>query len=200
MNEIYTVALQVQRFCEGRNWRFCVIGGLAVHRWGEVRATKDVDLTLLTGFGHEEAFIDEWLTEFCVRPPCDKDFALRHRVLLLRSPGGTNVDVALGGFEFEERSIARSSVWLAGGQHMLRTCSAEDLIVHKCFANRDRDWTDVDGVLARQWGKLDLDLVRAELKPLLELKGEPENAQRLEKLIARHAQPFQIIKPTRSAT
>ncbi len=195
MNEIYATALEVQFFCEHRNWKFCLIGGMAVHRWGEVRVTDDVDLTLLTGFGREEVFVGDWLTQFTLRPPGDRDFALRNRVLLLANPRGTKVDVALGGFEFEERSIVRSSIWMAGGQYGLRTCSAEDLVVHKCFANRDRDWTDIDGVLARQMGKLNLDLIRTELEPLLALKGEPENAERLDRLIARHAQPFRTIRP-----
>ncbi len=48
----------------------------------------------------------------------------------------------------------------------------------------------------RQWGKLNLDLVRTELKPLVDLKEEPEIMHRLEKLIHRHGQPFKIIKPT----
>ena len=62
----------------------------------------------------------------------------------------------------------------------------DDLIVHKCFANREKDWLDVDTVVSRQWGKLNLGLVRSELAPLLELKGEPENMGRLKKVIARH--------------
>ena len=55
----------------------------------------------------------------------------------------------------------------------------------KCFANREKDRLDVDTVVSRQWGKLNLGLVRSELPPLLELKGEPENMGRLEKVIAR---------------
>jgi hypothetical protein len=35
-------------------------------------------------------------------------------------------------------------------------------------------------VLIRQHGKLDLNLIRSELKPLLELKGEPESLDRFE--------------------
>jgi hypothetical protein len=82
------------------------------------------------------------------------------------------------------------------GQSLI-TCSAEDLLVHKCFANRDKDWLDVDGILARQWNKLNLKLVRTELKPLAELKEEPEIIARLEQKITRHNQPFTRIKPTK---
>ena len=55
MNELCRVALDVQSECEKHRWRFCFIGGLAVQHWGEPRFTRDVDLTLLTGFGNEKA-------------------------------------------------------------------------------------------------------------------------------------------------
>jgi len=42
----------------------CFIGGIAVQRWGEPRFTADADLTLLTGVGGEEKFIDPLLSHF----------------------------------------------------------------------------------------------------------------------------------------
>ena len=49
MNPILETALEVQRFCRSRRWRFCFIGAIAVQRWGEPRLTQDVDLTVLSG-------------------------------------------------------------------------------------------------------------------------------------------------------
>lgn len=57
---------------------------------------------------------------------------------------------------------------------MLVTCSAEDLIVHKAFAARDKDWLDIEGVAARQAGGLDVALIFEELGPLLALKSDRE--------------------------
>lgn len=199
MNEIFTTAGEVQEFCQQRHWKFCIIGGVAVHRWGEIRATNDVDITLLTGFGGEALFIDEWLKHYQLRSPCrDREFALRNRVLLLSNRRGTPVDIALGAFEFEERSIQRSTPWQARAGFFLRTCSAEDLLVYKCFANRDRDWVDVEGILARQWGKLNLELMRAELRPLAKLKEEPQILERLEQKIAHAGKPFTRITPSKT--
>jgi hypothetical protein len=195
MTELYLTALEVQRLCEGQRWPFCIIGGIAVQRWGEPRFTTDVDLTLFTGFGEEERFLDFWLKNFQLRPPCTPTAALANRVLFLTSLRGVPVDIAFGATDFERRSIKRSSLWPMPEREALRTCSAEDLLVHKCFANRDHDWVDVDGILARQWNKLDLKLVRTELKPLAELKEEPEIVARLEQKITRHNQPFIRIKP-----
>ncbi len=196
MTDLYMTALEVQRICEGKGWPFCIIGGIAVQRWGEARFTKDVDLTLFTGFGGEERFLDFWLKDFQLRPPCSRTFALANRVLLLISPRGVPIDVAFGGTDFERRSIERSSLWPMPEGESLRTCSAEDLLVHKCFANREQDWVDVDGILARQKGHLNLRLVRKELKPLVELKDEPEIITRLDHKITHHNQPFTRIKAT----
>ena len=59
--EVIRAAAELQAFCESQGWRFCVIGGSALQRWGEPRETADVDLTLLTGFGGEEPFVGKLL-------------------------------------------------------------------------------------------------------------------------------------------
>jgi hypothetical protein len=57
-------------------------------------------------------------------------------------------------------------------------------VVHKVFAGRELDWGDVERVLTRQHGRLDLQQIRAELKPLLELKGATEALDKLERVLA----------------
>jgi predicted nucleotidyltransferase len=75
---------------------------------------------------------------------------------------------------FERQLIERSSLFEFEKDCVLRTCSAEDLIVLKAFAARDKDWADVHSILLRQKDKLDMDYIRENLTPLCELKGEPE--------------------------
>lgn len=186
MSLVYAAAADLQRFCEEQRWEFCFIGGVALQRWSDPRQTQDADLTLLTRFIHDEAYADALLGVFQPRRPDAREFALRARVLLLRHPNGVGLDVALGGLPFEEASVARSSDWEATPGCTLRTCSAEDLIVHKAFAARDQDWADIAGILQRQGAKLDLPLIERELTPLLALKEEPQNLARLHQLIARH--------------
>jgi len=180
---VLTAAGEVQHFCVERQWQFCFIGGVAVQRWGEPRLTQDVDLTVLTGFGDEERFTDALIAAFAPRRPDARDFALRHRVLLVRTDSGVDVDVAFGALPFEARTIQRASLWEWTTDRSLMTCSAEDLVVHKVFAGRDLDWGDVERILTRQHGKLDLAHIREELQPLLELKGEPEASAKLEQKI-----------------
>jgi hypothetical protein len=99
-----------------------------------------------------------------------------------------DVDVALGALPFEERSVQRASAWSWAEGQSLITCSAEDLIVHKAFAGRDLDWNDVERVLIRQHGKLNLKQIHVELKPLLELKGTIEAWEKLNRIVATVAQ------------
>ncbi|HVR35921.1 MAG TPA: nucleotidyl transferase AbiEii/AbiGii toxin family protein [Methylomirabilota bacterium] len=179
---VLAAAAAIERFCRNKDWRFCFIGGVALQRWGEPRFTQDVDLTLMTGFGAEEPFVDALLAELTPRLSDARDFALRHRVLLARTSNGVDVDVALGALPFEERSVARASAWRIVDGTTFTTCSAEDLVVHKAFAGRDLDWSDVERVLIRQHGRLDLNLIRRELKPLLELKGDLSAMDKLERL------------------
>ncbi len=184
VEELLLAAVRVQSLLLERGWRFCFIGGVAIQRWGNPRFTTDIDLTLLTGFGAEESFVDPLLRSLQPRRPNAREFALRHRVLLARTPEGIDVDVALGALPFEERTIARASPWEIRGGLTLTTCSAEDLLTHKVFAGRSVDWGDAEQVLIRQHGNLNLAQVSAELGPLLELKGQPQAMTRFEELIA----------------
>jgi hypothetical protein len=38
-----------------------------------------------------------------------RDFALRHRVLLLRAAGGAGIDISLGALPFEESVVRRAN-------------------------------------------------------------------------------------------
>jgi hypothetical protein len=182
MKELLTVAKQVQEFLDGRDWRSCVIGGLAVQRWGEPRLTRDVDVTLLTGIGEEERYVDEMLRQFESRVPEGRQFALRNRVMLLKTYDGTGIDVALGALPFEARAIDRASDYEFYPGCVVRTCSAEDLVVMKAFAGRELDWGDVRGILARQGAGLKWPSIVSELRPLCELKEAPEILTQLERL------------------
>lgn len=183
MNGLFQVAESVQTFCRARERRFCFIGGLAAQRWGEPRQTLDVVLTVLTGFGSEEVFVDKLLAAFEARVEHPREFALTCRVLLLRSPSGVGIDLALGALPFEERAVNRSNDWRIDDQLRLATCSAEDLVVYKAFAGRPQDWVDIERIVVRQGPSLDRGLVRDEIRPLLTLKETPQDLERLDALL-----------------
>lgn len=183
MNRIFEAALEIQGACESRGFRFCIIGGVAVQRWGEPRFTRDVDLTVLSGFGREAEYVDALLTSFPPRIEDAREFALQNRVLLIRNAAFVPIDVSLGAMPFEERAVDRGSPFALEAGHAIRTCSAEDLIVFKAFAGRDLDWIDIEGVVTRQGQALDAALVLRELEPLLELKEDMRALPRLRRLL-----------------
>ena len=182
-SQLLQSALEIQDFLEQKNWQFAFIGGLALFRWGQHRTTKDVDGTLLTMFTNEEQYVDAILARFASRISGAKEFALRNRVLLLTASNGVGIDFSFGGFPFEQQAVQRSSLYEYVKGCKLRTCSAEDLIVFKAFAARDQDWVDIRGILERQKGKLDIDYILENLRPLCELKEAPEIEERLKTML-----------------
>ena len=186
VGSVLRAALTAQGACEKLGLVFCVIGGIALQRWGEPRYTADADISVMVEPGQELSTAEALLCELPARIDNALAFAARTRVVLARSADNVGIDIVLAGLPFEARVIARASRWSLGDGYSLQTCSAEDLVVMKVFAGRDKDWADVTSVLERQGTKLDLDLIRQELVPLLDAKGEPDLLDELEKRIARH--------------
>ncbi len=189
MIDLITEAHRFQALCRQMGWRFCFIGGLPVQHWGEPRLTRDVDVTVLTGFGAEQDFITPILKSYQPRRSDAEEFALRNRVLLVRSSSGVSFDISLGALPFEEEMISRASdvEFLPGIE--LCICSPEDLIVMKCFAGRPQDWLDAESVIVRQGtDNLDWKYVMSCLEPLAKVKEEPEIIERLEQLRRRQSQ------------
>jgi hypothetical protein len=183
-------ALELQNFFEEHHWKYAFIGGLANLRWGQPRTTEDIDSTLLTSFVGEENVIDTILAKFPARISDAKKFAKAHRVLLLTTSNGVGADVSLGGIPFEEQLVNRATLFEYSNGFTLRTCSAEDLVILKAFAARDKDWLDIRQILAKQTGCLDLEYIRRHLQPLVELKEEPEIMMRLENMVAQTSEPL----------
>lgn len=173
MTGLFEAARQLQAFCDRHGWRSCFIGGIAVQRWGEPRVTRDVDLTLLTGFGGEAEFIDSLLAAFPARIDNAREFARRHRVLLLRTADAVGIDISLGALPFEENVVGRASDFSFGPGLSIRTCSAEDLIVLKLFASRPLDIHDAESVAIRHKDDLDWNYIEEQLRPLAEIKDDP---------------------------
>lgn len=182
MIRLFEEARAVQAFASARGWPFCFIGGIALQHWGEPRVTRDLDLTVFTGFGGERPVVDAILAEFAGRRGDAREFALRHRVVLVATAGGVPVDVALGALPFEEEMCRRAvDVEFEPGV-VLRVCTADDLIVLKGFADRHQDRADVESVVRRSGGALHWDAILARLEPLALAKADPGILERVARL------------------
>ena len=183
LNSLFKAGLEFQETLEKRNWPFCFIGGIAVLRWGEIRMTQDIDLCLLCGFGNEEKYVKTLLKKFKSRITDADNFAFTNRVLLLYASNGVSIDISLSGLPFEDQMIKRATPFSFYADCTLITCSAEDLIILKSFANRTKDWMDVEGVILRQGKSLDTDYIIEQLAPLCEIKEAPDIMNKLQDLI-----------------
>jgi hypothetical protein len=179
-------AWEAQQKLSRGGFLFCFIGGLALQRWGEPRYTQDVDLTLLCPFGEELATGRALAELFQPRFGGAVEFTVQSRVFLAQAIDGTPLDIAFGAIDFELHCVARASAFDFGGGISLLTCCAEDLIVMKVFANRDRDWPDVEGIVMRQGADLDWELIERELNPLLALRGGQPAWDHLNELWRKH--------------
>jgi hypothetical protein len=182
MKALFRTAEELNRLLFEKSWRYCFIGGIALQRWGQPRLTNDIDLTILTGFGQEARYVDELLKLCNGRIPDARAFALTNRVLLLVTNDGIPIDVALGGIAFEKKMVSRASLHEFLPGLMLPTCSAEDLVVLKSFADRARDWADVETIIIRQRKQLDWEYIFKQLRPLCEVKESLEIIEHLEHL------------------
>ena len=182
MNILFQAAADIQQTLQNKKWPFCFIGGLAVLRWGEMRMTQDIDLCLLCGFGNEKSYIEELTKEYKSRIDDASAFAVTNRVLLLYAKNGVAVDISLSGLPFEEEIIERATVFQFEPECSLLTCSAEDLVILKAFAERSKDWNDIEGIVMKHGQNLDTGYIVERLAPLCDLKESPEIISKLQKI------------------
>jgi len=176
-----TAARDVLAVLDDAGVRACVIGALAVHRWGEPRATGDADFSALAPYGEERVAIDALVRKFEKRRPDAEAFAMASRVLLLQTKEGVEVDVALAAFPFEIEALDRASSWEIIPGVSLRTCPAEHLVVYKLVAGRTHDIGDIESIVRRQGKRLDVDCIRRWGREFAELKEDPDLLRPFEK-------------------
>ena len=184
MNALLDAAKEICDWLDSRAFRSCLIGGMAVQRWGEPRLTRDVDLTVMAEIGSEERIVDACLGGFAARIRDARSFALQNRVLLIRSSNAVDLDLALGASAFEIDSLDRATHHEFAPGYVLRTCSAEDLIVHKAVAGRPRDIADLQSIVRRQFANLDVPYIRRLLPIFAEIKNDPDLARPFEEELA----------------
>lgn len=93
------------------------------------------------------------------------------------SVGEVIVDFLLALPGYDEQIVERALLRDLGG-FSAWVCSAEDLIIQKVIAGREKDWLDVDSLLRAQRGKLDYAYIDEWLGQFAEALEQPELLQR----------------------
>jgi len=186
--KFFETALVVQRALQSKGITFCFIGGLAQQRWGEVRVTRDIDLTILCPPGEEARTLEQLKELVPPRPDYDESLAPISRMYLGVAQNGIRVDMSLGFIPYEERIQERAVDVDFGLSEPLRCCSAEDLAVLKTVAGRPQDWNDIMRICHRSGAAVNWVLVYTELEILLNLAEKPENLNRLKEYVEKYVE------------
>ena len=181
MNPQLKTIREVHEFLTREGIPYALIGGIALQWWGEPRFTRDVDVTILVNLGEEEKVIKKILSVFSARIPDAMEFALRNRICLIRGKEDYEVDISLGIPGYEEEVMRRAVECKLEKGHIVKICSAEDLIIHKTVAGRPRDLADIESVIMRQGKKLDAVYLRKWLKEFSDVLEMPEILERFER-------------------
>jgi predicted nucleotidyltransferase len=83
---------------------------------------------------------------------------------------------------YEELIIQRAVQCDLGGWSAW-ICSAEDVIIQKAAAGRDKDWLDIESLLIEQHGRLDDGYIKEWLSQFAEALESPEIMARYEQLV-----------------
>lgn len=163
--------------------RHMLIGGVAVIARGVRRLTDDIDVTLWAEGVDLEALLRRLRAQRISPRIADAlAFARRNQVLLLRhDPSGTDIDLSLAWLSFESDALDRAEP-IAMGRRRVRVATADDLIVYKAIAARERDRSDVERLLEIHAGTVDLARVRRTVAELAALLERPELVEALEKM------------------
>jgi hypothetical protein len=136
------------------NISYLLIGGLAVGVVGEARMTHDVDLIIAVPLAELATFAQRaQAAGFSIARAALQEAPVTGALRLAWR--GLHVDVIFASTEFEARAFARKRlVRLAGRPTPVP--SPEDLVLLKLVPGRPKDLFDVEAILLRHRGKLDV--------------------------------------------
>jgi predicted nucleotidyltransferase len=164
---------EVKEFLDQHDIRHLVIGGVANAVWGRPRATRDADFKVLIGEHTIGEFVAIVGTRFQFRVSDPVAFAKQTYVVPIYASNHIPVDLGLGFLPYEERAVERAVAIEYRGV-TFPTCTPEDLIIHKAISEREKDWGDIEGVLARQGKRLDQAYIMDWLTQFAQVLERPE--------------------------
>jgi hypothetical protein len=165
-------------YLEQHGYRYAIIGGIALAQWGVIRSTQDVDIKILVPDMNYTAIRTLLRSAF---PEVARQHAPANPLIVAVNVQGVIIDFLLTVPGYEELIIEHAVQRDLGGWQAY-ICSAEDLIIQKVVAGRDKDWPDVKALLIEQWGKLDEVYIREWLSQFAEALETPKMLAEYEKL------------------
>jgi predicted nucleotidyltransferase len=163
-----------------------IIGGLAVIAAGVPRQTIDIDATVLGRTSDVRNTLEVFARHQIVSRIADAvTFARERQVLLLRhEPSGVPIEVSFAWLPFEEEALQNAYEINFQGVR-LRVARAEDLIVYKIAAWRDRDRADIERLLVLHIEQINLFRVRDLVEQIGTALDDPLRLAAFDQMVAR---------------
>ena len=174
---------RLERALAAHDLPFMLIGGQAVLLHGEPRLTHDVDVTLDAPPSRLRDVLAACSEIGLVPLPSDVGAFVRATFVLPCADEHTDirVDLIFSTTEYESQAIGRAvRVDVAG--NAVPFAAAEDLVLHKLFAGRDRDLEDARGVVRRKGDELDWAYLRSWGERFAEIPGREGMPRQIEEL------------------
>ena len=133
---------RLNRTLERQGLSYVVIGGFAVIVLGYDRMTRDIDAVVMGADPQLDDLVAALAEEGLTIRAGDMQFVKQFRILRLISPGGTDVDLSLGFLPFEDEAVRRAQMTELTDELTIPIATAEDIIIMKLIASRDRDIDD----------------------------------------------------------
>jgi predicted nucleotidyltransferase len=158
---------------------YMIIGGQAVLLYGSPRLTRDIDITLgvdTDNFPSIKSICENLRLKLL--PEDSEGFAKDTKVLPVEETASRiRVDFIFSFTLYEQQAIKRVKEVIMN-DYPVKFASCEDVIIHKMFAGRAIDQEDVQNILIKNKGSVDIEYIR---KWLLEFSEIPEHKMILEK-------------------
>lgn len=160
---------------------YFVYGALAVAAWANPRDTQDLELVVQVAEKRLPEILEAFRAAgFRLAPESSTTFAIDGWIrVYLR---GRHADLAWGTTPFDISAFARRKT-VRMFERDIPLASAEDLVLYKLVAFRYKDLADVESVLVRGRGKLDLGHMRTWAGEIARHTSKFEVPQKLEELL-----------------
>jgi hypothetical protein len=167
---------------------FLVIGGVAVVVLAEPRTTADVDVVVYGGAEAVERVLRAARRARFEFDPTEELESLNTTGTVRVRAGGFQLDVIAASLPFEDEALRRSQPIEIFGR-TLPFPTAEDLLVFKLAAGRDKDMLDASGIARAHLETLDVPYVRHALAGLADLAEDHAVLLRLDAALTKAGLP-----------
>ncbi len=186
MNSIELQLKYLSKLLDAIGAEYAIIGGIAVSVYGEPRATFDIDVSIIFNIGEIDFFLKSAKKYGFTPLPGNIDNFVKTTAVI---PMQFSKDNMFGRCDFiiAQNSLEFSSIKRARFKKIfsmkIKLITAEDLVLHKITSSRARDLEDLQGILIRQSGKLDMDYINFWLKKAAAANKQPKLLKIFKKLL-----------------